>query len=424
MKKSLCIILSFMFTALLLPRSFAAEGIITESVSPPVIGSAEIINDGDNAALSIDFSADTAACEQVRQLYLERLLGSVPSDRLEQAGYGWILYETRIFCQITADGASAVIPLDPDCGSHAELSLTERILPAMSRDPGFYRLTGGFDAEVSLFISSENYSSSDVKVFVLSKSSETAAVSVPAFRYADAVLPEDAEANGPFFTLDTDHDFVLPVPSRRGCSFGGWLTNDGTYTEVIPRGQSRLHVESQWLPKTYSIHYYLTTDISFSFGRADNTANPTEYTYGEEVFFHSIKSPVGGYTFDGWYADRSFSGDSITSLNGITGDIILYAKWISDEDKEARDSERRESYAAGFGYGDVDGDGDITSSDARLVLRAAVGLERFDSDQAKKADVMGTGAISSGNARIILRVSVGLDSLYEVLTFYGVIPYL
>lgn len=53
--------------------------------------------------------------------------------------------------------------------------------------------------------------------------------------------------------------------------------------------------------------------------------------------------------------------------------------------------------------GDVDGDGKVTASDARLILRAAVGLETLDLE---RADVDGDGKITSADAREALRTAV------------------
>ncbi len=58
---------------------------------------------------------------------------------------------------------------------------------------------------------------------------------------------------------------------------------------------------------------------------------------------------------------------------------------------------------------DVDGDGKITSGDARLALRASVGLETLNGIFAQAADASGDGELQSGDARLILRKSVGLD---------------
>ena len=73
--------------------------------------------------------------------------------------------------------------------------------------------------------------------------------------------------------------------------------------------------------------------------------------------------------------------------------------------------------AVKFTPGDVDGDGTVTPADARLALRASVGLYP-DGDaagflQGERAflasDCDGSGAIEPGDARTILRASVGLE---------------
>ena len=56
----------------------------------------------------------------------------------------------------------------------------------------------------------------------------------------------------------------------------------------------------------------------------------------------------------------------------------------------------------------MNGDGRITSADARLALRAAVGLETLDARQTLAADADGDGRVRSSDARLILRVAVGL----------------
>ena len=62
--------------------------------------------------------------------------------------------------------------------------------------------------------------------------------------------------------------------------------------------------------------------------------------------------------------------------------------------------------------GDVDGDGKVTSGDARLALRASVKLENYAPGSAPflAADADGSGAIESSDARTILRVSVKLET--------------
>lgn len=70
--------------------------------------------------------------------------------------------------------------------------------------------------------------------------------------------------------------------------------------------------------------------------------------------------------------------------------------------------------ASGTLAGDIDKDGAVTSSDARLALRFSVGLEDFDEEQLIIGDTDKNGGIDSSDARSILRMSVGLDELIYI----------
>lgn len=60
-------------------------------------------------------------------------------------------------------------------------------------------------------------------------------------------------------------------------------------------------------------------------------------------------------------------------------------------------------------YGDVDFNQKVTAADARLVLRASVGLEYLTETQTMLGDIDESGTITAADARLILRASVGLD---------------
>ncbi|MBQ9945597.1 MAG: leucine-rich repeat protein [Clostridia bacterium] len=64
---------------------------------------------------------------------------------------------------------------------------------------------------------------------------------------------------------------------------------------------------------------------------------------------------------------------------------------------------------------DNDGDGAVSSSDARTALRAAVGLDKLSDWQIAASDVEGSvlEGISSADARYILRAAVGLESVKD-----------
>lgn len=60
-------------------------------------------------------------------------------------------------------------------------------------------------------------------------------------------------------------------------------------------------------------------------------------------------------------------------------------------------------------YGDVNFDGKVTASDARLILRAAAQLELFTKAQLQVADLNGDGKVTSSDARKALRIAAGLE---------------
>lgn len=65
---------------------------------------------------------------------------------------------------------------------------------------------------------------------------------------------------------------------------------------------------------------------------------------------------------------------------------------------------------ATLSFADMDGDGHIYSADARIVLRAAVGLTPWTDDMLFAGDVDGDKALTSADARIVLRLAVGLGN--------------
>ena len=64
-----------------------------------------------------------------------------------------------------------------------------------------------------------------------------------------------------------------------------------------------------------------------------------------------------------------------------------------------------------FMLGDVNGDGGVTTADARLALRKAIDLETYapESREFKAADVNADGNVTTGDARFILRHAIGLN---------------
>ena len=101
----------------------------------------------------------------------------------------------------------------------------------------------------------------------------------------------------------------------------------------------------------------------------------------------------------------------------ITYDPLKVAGNLFDVDEEQltqKDDDDEESDHPDelvIGMGDVDGDGKVSASDARLILRAAAQLVTLTMEQEALADVDNDGAVTALDARIVLRVAAELETL-------------
>ena len=88
--------------------------------------------------------------------------------------------------------------------------------------------------------------------------------------------------------------------------------------------------------------------------------------------------------------------------------------WFDEQNSNKSIGNDWYSYMSKKGYnvprllkGDVDGDGKVTSTDARIALQAAVGKVELDEREKITADVDGDGKVTSSDARSILKNTVG-----------------
>ncbi len=84
---------------------------------------------------------------------------------------------------------------------------------------------------------------------------------------------------------------------------------------------------------------------------------------------------------------------------------------LTQKDDEEEDEESDHPDELVIGMGDVDGDGRVTASDARLILRAAAQLVTLTMEQEALADVDNDGEVTALDARIVLRVAAELETL-------------
>lgn len=97
---------------------------------------------------------------------------------------------------------------------------------------------------------------------------------------------------------------------------------------------------------------------------------------------------------------------------GATKEEVIHALGHTDENHDGYCDRCGKLIPEFVMKGDLDGDNEITSSDARIVLRISVNLENKVSEkQMIAANVDGTDGVTASDARKILRTSVKLDTL-------------
>ena len=149
---------------------------------------------------------------------------------------------------------------------------------------------------------------------------------------------------------------------------------------------------------------------------------PTEQTYASTVVFFdgymagdcSYDSTLTCDSFDGWiYVLDLYTP---TTLAEYTGLVTCPGEWFTlDDYKNHKDyygtypeyKETSDTPEPIGTYGDIDGDEEISSADALMILRIGVGLEEITPEQFAIADVDGDDDITSADALAVLRFSAG-----------------
>lgn len=337
--------------------------------------------------------------EALKQYTLEQI-ESVPS-------LSFLTKEVRLFLRFGYQGEYSCFPLDKDTGT-ITLSLYSDIIPGFPADADFSK---GAQIAADLIPATEDYPAEHSYSFgslsvKCGDMIDTAPTGRIIFRQAKGTL----NSNPQCFALPLEKDIILTEPSLTGHIFAGWRSGDAA-CDRVRAGTENITVTADFTPCVYNIVYELTTDIHYSFGRADNSKNPKTYTYGEETPLYPVKSPVGGYSFFGWFRD----GKAVTEIPaGTTGDVVLHAKWLTDEEMKALSLNRNYRELTEKGFCDLDGDGEVGVSDARAALRIAIGLDSATADIRERADVFGNGSLTVANARTILRIAIGLENIIEI----------
>ena len=121
-------------------------------------------------------------------------------------------------------------------------------------------------------------------------------------------------------TIDTDK---LTIPKVEGYTFGGWYTTDDIHSTKFDFTQpikSNTTVYAKWTAKDYEVSFITEhgkTPDSQNVPYNGTATDPGELT-------------EDGYTFDGWYADKTYK-TKFDFSTAITGDTTVYAKWTAKD---------------------------------------------------------------------------------------------
>lgn len=426
MKKIISALLSVLLLSVLLPTAKALTYPITAGT--PGVSAATA---ADGRIYTVPFTAEEAAFfEEIRSEAREEQLrryreyvSSHPGTTLTFAQYltamdaEWCDCPVEVTCAIGIGGKSyPVSAASPSAGSF-RLSLFGDILPCLIENGAYGAAErNGFTFTLELrIVLNVNGVRTDNAEF---GSTRTQPLTAPATAYIDYDVPEDAVNPYPVFLLapyynDININDEKNLPTRPGYVFRGWTTEDGSAIGRIPADTRYIKLLSHWESRTYQLRFVMTTREGYDFIKCRNP-NPVFFRAGEGLDLYDASAPLG-WVFAGWYTSPDFTGAPLTEIPAATEkDMVLYARWLTSDEALA------EKIAAAH-WGDLNSDGTISAADARIALRASVGLDKPSPEIIARGDFAGQGKLSADSARTLLRISVKLETIEDVLRRYGLL---
>lgn len=136
----------------------------------------------------------------------------------------------------------------------------------------------------------------------------------------EATFTADGTTFAPAQTIDRGEKFEEPAePSKENHTFAGWYNGDEKFDfdADTTKAPNVLNLVAKWDINKYTVQF-----VSDYGSFADQTVE-----HGKPIETDKLTIPeVEGFTFDGWYADDTYS-TKFDFSTPITGDTKVYAKW-------------------------------------------------------------------------------------------------
>lgn len=195
------------------------------------------------------------------------------------------------------------------------------------------------------------------------------------------VIPAPEKLNGIDLTLELDSsDAAFSAVSFEGCDTASTSTDITTMPDAVTATSDFIY--------TYNLN---TDSVSFSGYFIDSVTKDSDLI-------------IVGFILS--------NTDSVTENDVLKLSYTLSCELCSKSDSATYSLVSKQivaSLTTSYPLGDTDADGIVTASDARTILRAAVGLETLSLTNIPYADADYDGTVSASDARHALRSSVGLE---------------
>jgi len=192
---------------------------------------------------------------------------------------------------------------------------------------------------------------------------------------------------------------LTPAPNV-GYVFGSWggvnggeVVESGGVHTIVMNGDKA--VTANFTP----VQHTLTADTD---GHGSVTLDPAGGVYGYGTTVTLTPVPNSGYVFGSWSGANA--GD-VVDASGIYTIVMNGDKAVTATFTEI---------AVPDVLGDIDGDDDVTSTEALIILSCDAGVDTTQFCPMNCGDVNGDGAINSTDALVVLTYDVGLAVPYAV----------